>query len=91
MESTGADLIDVDFPQTVAEVRAAIRLETCLSGNLNPVSELRNSTPERIKKDFARCYREAGDAYIVAPGCEVPPDTPLENITAMFDYALYNR
>ncbi len=87
MEATGADLIDVDYPQTVREVRKSMKPHTCLSGNLNPVTQLCKSTPERIHEDFAQCYREAGEAYMVAPGCEVPPETPEANMRAMCDFA----
>ena len=82
-----ADMIDIDYLQTIAEARAGIPDDICLSGNLDPVSQLKNSNPSLIKEDFARCYKEAGNAYIVAPGCEVPPATPGENIRAMSDFA----
>lgn len=83
MESTGADLIDIDFPQSMAEARAIISKSRCLSGNVNPAAQLRFSDPERVLADFLLCREEAGEAYVVAPGCEVPPGTPDENIRAM--------
>jgi MtaA/CmuA family methyltransferase len=88
MAATCADLIDIDFPQTLREAReGGIPPTVCLSGNLNPVTQLLQSTPGRIKEDFARCYAEAGPACFVAPGCEVPPGTPEENIMAMKEFA----
>lgn len=58
-----------------------------LIGNLNPVSGLRNSTPAAITAAVAACHRAAGSRYIVGAGCEVPRDTPAENLRALCAYA----
>lgn len=87
LAKTGADIIDIDYPQTIAEARGYIPGNICLCGNLNPVSCLKAGNPNQIKSDFAECFRQSGGAYFVAPGCEVPVDTPEENIRAMFDFA----
>lgn len=87
MDATGADLIDIDYLQTISEARESIRAKTCLCGNLNPVTQILGSTPEQIRADFAECYRQSGMAYVVAPGCEVPPETPDANISAMMKAA----
>jgi uroporphyrinogen-III decarboxylase len=31
----------------------------------------------------AECQRQAGERYIIGPGCEVPRDTPEGNVRAM--------
>ncbi|MCX7718915.1 MAG: hypothetical protein N2111_11025 [Candidatus Sumerlaeaceae bacterium] len=87
MESTAADMIDIDYPQPLAEARAAMRPQTVLAGNLNPATVLLAGTPDDVARGFEQCHREAGDAYAVAPGCEVPPATPEANIRAMVAYA----
>lgn len=84
---TEADIIDIDYPQTIEDVRKEIGMQICLTGNLNPVLQLKNSNPQKIINDFSECHRQAGESYILAPGCEVPPNTPEENICAMFEYA----
>jgi uroporphyrinogen-III decarboxylase len=58
-----------------------------LAGNLDPVQCLRNSTPQDVTDAVAACHRAAGANYIVGAGCEVPRDTPPENLLAMRDYA----
>jgi uroporphyrinogen-III decarboxylase len=58
-----------------------------LLGNLDPVAVLRDGTPEGIWEALAECHRQAGARYIVGAGCEVPRDTPLENVRAMAEYA----
>lgn len=87
MESTGANMIDIDYPQSLAEARAAMRPQTVLAGNLNPAAVLLAGKPDDVTRGFEQCHREAGDAYFVAPGCEVPPATPEANIRAMVAYA----
>jgi len=54
------------------------------SGNIDPVKTLRNGTPETVAAAIAQCYAEARPRYIIAAGCEVPRDTPVENVRAMF-------
>jgi uroporphyrinogen decarboxylase len=81
------DFVDIDFPQTVEEVREGVGPDLVLAGNVNPVAGIKDSTPEKIQADFAECHQQAGENYILAAGCEVPPDTPEENVKAMFEYA----
>ncbi len=54
-----------------------------LAGNIDPVKTLRNGTPETVAAAIAQCHAEAGPRYIIAAGCEVPRDTPAENVRAM--------
>ena len=56
-------------------------------GNLDPVAVLRNGTPAGVTTGVAECHRAAGSRFIVGAGCEVPRDTPPENLLAMRDYA----
>jgi uroporphyrinogen-III decarboxylase len=83
----GCEIVDLDFMVPVAEARAAMGPAQVLAGNLNPVAVLRNGTPESITAAIAECHRQAGGPYIVAAGCEVPRDTPPQNLRALRDYA----
>ena len=58
-----------------------------LLGNVNPVLVLRNGKPEGVRQAVSACHREAGARFIVGAGCEVPRDTPLENLRALCEYA----
>jgi MtaA/CmuA family methyltransferase len=87
MGRLGCEIVDLDYFTSVAKARAAMGPEQILLGNINPVSELRDSTPERITAAFAECHRQAGPRYIVGAGCEVPRDTPPENVRALVQYA----
>lgn len=83
----GCDFVDVDYLVTIAEARQAMGPDQVLAGNIDPVAVLRNGTPQSITEAIAVCHREAGDRYIVGAGCEVPRDTPPENLLALRDYA----
>jgi uroporphyrinogen-III decarboxylase len=61
--------------------------QALLLGNLNPVSVLRNGDPALVTAEIAECHRQAGPQFIVGAGCEVPRDTPPENLRALCAYA----
>ncbi len=79
----GVDMIDVDSMVPLAEVRTAVGPEVVITGNINPVSALRNSTPAAIIAAVKECRAAAAPRYITAAGCEVPRDTPEENVRAL--------
>ncbi|MEN6536855.1 MAG: uroporphyrinogen decarboxylase family protein [Bryobacteraceae bacterium] len=87
MGRVGADIVDLDWPAPVAEARAHMGPGQVLLGNIDPVSVLRNGTPEKVRESIAGCHRDAGSRYIVSAGCEVVRDTPIENMRALCDYA----
>ncbi len=87
MGKLGCVLIDLDAPTPMDEARAQIGPETTLLGNIDPVRVLRNATPAEVYAAVAACHRQTGPRYIVGAGCEVPRDTPAENLAALVAYA----
>jgi MtaA/CmuA family methyltransferase len=87
MGSLGADIVDLDFLAPLGEGRAAMGPGQVLLGNIAPVRDLCQGTPEAVYAIVAGCHHEAGDRYIVGAGCEVPRDTPAENLHALVRYA----
>lgn len=87
MGETQADIIDLDSLTPLAEARAAVTPRQVLLGNIDPVRTLRDGTPASIEAALAECYAQAGPAYIVGAGCEIPRGTPLENVDAMTRFA----
>ena len=87
LAESGADLLSVDYKVDLAEVRAKVGSKMAFSGNLNPVSVMQNGTPEQVadaaRKALARAGAEPG--YMLMPGCDIPPGTPLENVKALFE------
>ena len=83
----GCEIVDLDYPAPIMEGRAKMGPNQILLGNVNPVVVLRNSDAEAVRRAVAKCHREAGPRFIVGAGCEVPRDTPLDNLRAMCEYA----
>jgi MtaA/CmuA family methyltransferase len=87
MGRLGCDIIDLDYPAPLGEARARMGADQILLGNLHPIEALWNGNPDSIKKEVAECHRQAGARYIVGAGCEIPRDTPPENVRALAEYA----
>ena len=87
MGRLGCALVDLDSMCPIDHARAEMGPEQVIAGNINPVEVLRNGSPDSITAALAECHAQAGDRYIVGAGCEVPRDTPHENLNAMRDFA----
>jgi MtaA/CmuA family methyltransferase len=87
MGSLGCDVVDLDTLVPLAEAREKMGPGQVLLGNLDPVRDLREGTPDSIRAALGECRRQAGPKYIVAAGCEVPRGTPAANIQAMVQFA----
>ncbi len=89
--SLGCEMVDVDYMVPLSQARDEMGPDQVLAGNIDPVAALRNGTPESVAAAIAECHRQAGRPYIVAAGCEVPRDTPQQNVLALRDYARSQR
>lgn len=87
MGRLGCAVVDLDFLTPVAEGRDKMGPGQIILGNIDPVATLRNGTPDGVIQAVGACHRAAGSRFIVGAGCEVPRDTPAENLLAMRDYA----
>lgn len=87
MGRLGCDIVDLDFKAPMSLGREQMGPGQVLLGNLNPVTVLRNGTPESVYAAVGECHRQAGERFIVGAGCEVPRGTPHQNVHAMCDYA----
>ena len=87
MGRLGCEIVDLDSLSPLMEARAKMGPNQVLLGNINPVTVLRGGTPEGVFSAIAECHRQAGPRYIVGAGCEIPRDTPSENVRALADYA----
>lgn len=85
MRQTGADILEIDHKVDLAEARRLAGDTICLMGNLDPVSDLLEGTPERVTQNALKAIEKAGKqgAFILGSGCEVAQKTPLDNIIAM--------
>jgi MtaA/CmuA family methyltransferase len=74
MARCGAELFNVDHMvdlERAAEVYG--RSGKCFKGNLNPVADMLQTTPEVCRERAKACIRiAAGRAFMLSAGCEVP-------------------
>jgi MtaA/CmuA family methyltransferase len=83
MIATGADILDVDHlvPDMGAFVDCLSPVQV-FSGKSDPVTIIQNGTPEQIAESVRNCCAQGRGRVIVSAGCEVPPDTSIENMRA---------
>jgi uroporphyrinogen-III decarboxylase len=79
--------VDLDSLAPITEARQKMGAGQIILGNLNPVTILRNGTPAGVTDAIAVCHRDAGPRFVVGAGCEVPRDTPPDNLRALCAYA----
>ncbi|HYK87516.1 MAG TPA: uroporphyrinogen decarboxylase family protein [Acidobacteriota bacterium] len=87
MGRLGCDIVDIDSAVPLWEARRKMGPEQILLGGIDPVRILQNGSQEDVAAAVAECHRQAGPRYIVGAGCEVPRDTPVENIRELGRYA----
>ena len=84
MAATGADALELDFQNDFGEMKRMVGGTVCLEGNLDPTGVLLQGTPELVYRKSRELMESAGPGgFILSSGCEVPRDTPPENIEAM--------
>jgi MtaA/CmuA family methyltransferase len=87
MGTLGCDMMDIDYPVPMDQARTQTGPQQTLAGNIDPVRELRDGSPETIAQSLEALQQQAGARWIVAAGCEVVRDTPHENVRAMVEFA----
>ena len=82
MATTGADIIDLDWMVDLAEGVRILGGAAAVSGNMDPVAVMRDGAPEEVAAAVRSCLAVGGERLIVSAGCEIPADTPHENLLA---------
>lgn len=84
----GFDLIEIDAKVPMGLAREKTGGKCALIGNLDPVHVMLRGTPEIVRNTAEACIKEAGiEGFILGTGCEVPVDTPHENVKALIETA----
>lgn len=75
---SGDYLVDLDTALTDADGKL------CMMGNMNPVGVILSGTPEEVYAEACeRIKTAAGRGLILAPGCDLGANAPIENVKMM--------
>ena len=77
------DILDCDSMVDMVAAREALGSKVVLTGNLDPVRGVMDSDPETIRAAIREIYETVGNPYFVNAGCEIPAETPPENLQAL--------
>ena len=86
---TGADIVAVDSLVDLRLAKEKIGGRVTLIGNISPVEVMLNGSTELVEITAKDCIDAAGagGGYILGTGCEVPPDSPVENLITLVNTA----
>ena len=81
MIKTGADIVDIDhLVESLGDFIDLFSAKQVPSGNSDPVTIIRDGNKKTIEDSVLQCYKATKGRGIVSAGCEVPPDTTVENM-----------
>lgn len=85
MVETGADSLELDTQVSFKQAKKIVGDKVCFTGNVAPVETLLQGKPEKVYQESIKCIKDIRPQgrLILSSGCEVPRDTPEENIRAM--------
>lgn len=85
MCATGPDNISIDENIPLDFVREiALKHKISFGGNLKLTVVLLMGTPDDCRREAIECLDLGGkEGFILAPGCDLPSDTPVENLQAI--------
>jgi len=78
---SGAQIVDID---SMVDMQKAVEAldGICICGNLNPVSIFLQGTPQQVREGVLANAAVGYSKWISAGGCEIPDQTPAENLHA---------
>lgn len=85
MIDCGIDALSIDSKVDIACAAHLCTDEVGLIGNIDPVNLLLKGSRKDVGEACCQCIDASSEAlyFILSSGCEVPRDTPVENITEM--------
>ena len=89
MSDTGAHILEFDHHIPIAEAFDLAGGKVSLWGNIDPVTVLFNGSSEEVKKItnevISEVQRIPMPKFVLSSGCTLAPQTPSENLLAMFE------
>jgi uroporphyrinogen decarboxylase len=82
---TGTAGMSLDTPTDVTKLKDRVPVNTMIFGNLSPVEVLMMKKPAEVRASTHALMQDMEDFpnFAVMSGCDLPIDTPIENVGAM--------
>ncbi|MEF9983031.1 MAG: uroporphyrinogen decarboxylase family protein [Oscillospiraceae bacterium] len=90
MVELGISTLSIDNVESLQEAKENVGDRVCLAGNIPPVEIVKMGTVSEIENECKKCIEIGWDnpkGYILSTGCQIPLETPKENIQAILDSA----
>ncbi len=90
---TGASCISLDHKTDIAKAKETLYGKMCFAGNVDPVAVMLQGSVDDVEKTCRDIIEKAGTdgAFVLMPGCDIPPDVPYENIQKFIQVAHENK
>lgn len=84
---TGAAAYHFGNAISMKEMLTKIPDDILVMGNIDPSGVFLNGTPESVRQETLSLLKDcaAHPNFVISSGCDIPPETPWENIHAFFD------
>lgn len=89
MLESGAEAISLDALVNMKEIAPQVPKDVVIMGNLDPVKVFLQLGPQEVQLETSKLLQEMNgiENFILSTGCDLPYDTPIENIIAFCDTA----
>jgi len=90
LRDTGIGAFSLDNVESLEEAKAVLGGKMGIQGNVPPVEVMKLGTPHDVLRSARDCIRQGWDSpngFTLTSGCQMPPNTPEENMQALMDAA----
>jgi uroporphyrinogen decarboxylase len=89
LADSGADIVAIDSLVDLRLAKKTIGDRVTLIGNVDPVNVMLRGDRAAVRAAAEDCIDAAahGGGYILGTGCEIPPESPVENVIALVEVA----
>lgn len=91
IKEIGFDIINIDHKTDMQEAYSIIGDTACIKGNIDPVSVLKDGTPEMVAYEVQKLMDLNQPRFILSAGCEVARDTPHEALHTLVLHSAGSR
>ena len=90
LNGTGIGTFGLDNVEDLEEAKEILGPYMCIQGNVPPVEVMTYGTPQDVLRSARECILKGQDSpkgYVLTSGCQMPLNTPEENMHALMDAA----